>query len=369
MKTIWMLLAVLLAGCTASGGYVPVAPMEMKKKMVNEYDAPTTIYVEPVTGRGTIGKKFISKGKEIAVVLNLDEMSLFVANSLSAELVKKGAVLNRDADKVIRVEVVDANMSYSATYLVEGTVEFHLSDGYVGTCSFNGSGVKAYRALGGALQWGVANIINHNNVRSFLVQKDAQELQKVSTSELPDYGTEAKYKLAILPFKAGPFDDSDTYQGKAIDALAASTEAIADIALTHSCYGFGDDNIGNPNLIKIDKGEEVDIWDKKWGKYVLNEDRLIKWASRLNVDLVFTCKVTCKKTGMYANCGEIIIETYLLSGVDNRLFHKKASMRIQMPGGQVALQRDYYTSDDFYIELKTTSTALFQDFLASNESD
>ena len=75
---------------------------------------------------------------------------------------------------------------------------FKLSDGYVGSCSFGGTGVKAYRALGGALQWGIANIINHINVQSFLLDQGPQPLQDIPKSEdnpeLPKYSTDGKIK-------------------------------------------------------------------------------------------------------------------------------------------------------------------------------
>jgi hypothetical protein len=179
MKSIWILLITIFMGCTTPGGYVPVVTTDMKKDMLNEFKASTTLYVEPITGQGFVSKKFFYKGNEVPVEFNLDEMSLFVANSLSAELEKKGVNLNRNADKIIRVEVLDVNLSYSTNYSVDGMLEFQLSDGYVGSCSFSGSGVKAYRALGGALQWGVANIINHHNVYSFLLEEDTQALQNI----------------------------------------------------------------------------------------------------------------------------------------------------------------------------------------------
>jgi len=333
MRFLWILVSAVLVGCTVSGGYVPVAPIEMKKDMVDEYSISTPIYVEPITGRGSISKKFLHRSKELPVIFNLDEMSMYVANSLSAELVKKGADLNRDAEKVIRIQVLDVNMSYSTNYQVEGTVEFQLSDGYVGSCNFGGTGVKAYRALGGALQWGVANIANHNNVHSFLSDKDTQAYQIIpgvnSRPELPDYEADAKYKLAILPFKADSLDNNYKYLEKAIGALIECTNEIEDIALTQSWYGFKNNNTGDSDTVianPLCKMEKVDFWDKTRGKYAVNEKTISKCVSMLNIDLVFTCNVSCKKTGLYDTCGAITIDTYLFSVADNKMYHENARM-------------------------------------------
>ena len=193
-----VLLTTLLTGCSVSGGYIPVAPMEMKKEMVTEYNAPTKVYVEAVTGRGSINRSLTYKGKDVPVVFNLDEMSMFVANSISAELTKKGANVNKTAEKTIRVKVLDVNIVYSANYRVDGALEFQLSEGYTGTCNFGSSGVKAYRALGGALQWGVANTLNHTAVRAFLMDED---LPPPSKSPLPEERVEEPEKPIETPEK------------------------------------------------------------------------------------------------------------------------------------------------------------------------
>ena len=370
MKATWIVLIAVLVGCTATGGYVPVAPIEMKDKMVRDYPAPTAIHVEPITGRGSVGRKFVHQGKELPAVFNLDEMSMYVANSLSAELVKKGATLDIQSERVIRVEVLDVDISYSSTYQVSGTVQFELSDGYVGTCNFGGSGVKAYRALGGALQWGVANIINHNSVQSFLEEGSKASRAEVSPSDRQRYTTEGKYKLAILPFKAGALEDTDSYQKKAVASIIASMNASENIALTHSCYNPPDSDTANANIIKIDDSVydqvNADIWEESQGRYTINETVISQYASMLDVDVIYTCQVSCEKTGMFAVCGKMVIEPYLYSSADNRILHKMSSMRMEMPGGQVALQRDYYSSDEFYLELKKASSLLFEEYISSN---
>ena len=100
MKATWVVLSIVLIGCTATGGYVPVAPIEMKDKMVRDYAASTTIHVEPITGRGSVGRKFVHQGKELPAVFNLDEMSMYVANSLSAELEDGAVVLETEEGRV-----------------------------------------------------------------------------------------------------------------------------------------------------------------------------------------------------------------------------------------------------------------------------
>ena len=292
---------------------------------------------------------------------------MFIANSLSAELVKKGAALEKGSDKVIYVKVVDVNMTYSGNYQVDGMLEFRLSDGTVGSNRFGGSGVKAYRALGGALQWGVANIVNQQEVRSFLEKKDPSAGKDLA--ETPDapkrLAIDNKFKLAVIPFKAGSFDKNDAYQMSAIEVLAQAANETDKIALTHSCYAFKESLLEQYHIIQMDLSnqaiKEDSVWKRGWGKYELNTDKLGKFASSENLDLLFTCRVACTRGRTY--CPEIIIETYLYSVTDNKVFREKTQMRHSEQADHLVYIHNYYTNDAFYANLRKMSAALFEEYI------
>ena len=368
MKATWVLLVVTLVGCTTSGGYVPVTPIEMKKGMVNDFQAPTPIHVEPIEGRGAISKKFHHKGKIVPALFDLDEMTLFIANSLSAELVKKGATPNIEANKIIRVKVVDVDISYSTNYSVTGSLEFQLSNGYSGSRSFGSTGVKASRALGGALQWGVANVLNHSKVQSFLLEKDTLSQQKFQEPEdepvVPSRIEEAEYKLAIMPFQAREFYRDDKFIKRAIEALIESTNEFKDIVLTYSDYKYRDYFLERNKIAKIDYTtvniDKKDIWTKKLGNYSLNKDVITQLGSAINIDLIFACKVYCRSV---SNCQRLLIDMYLYSVADNKMFHKKINIHNYKHGEYSTYVHDHYSDDHFYLEIKKLSAVLFKEFL------
>ena len=251
-----------------------------------------------------------------------------------------------------------------------GSLEFELSDGYRGSCNFGGTGVKAHRALGGALQWGVANILNHEKVHSFLLAKQTRTgdgLSSETTPALSDYGT--KFKMAVLPFKAKAFDQSLEQQQRAIDALVAATTATDDIVLTLSWYAFRDDRPEQRYITKIDPSrlgiDEAKFWERDWGEYVPNQEALNQFGTSEKIDLVFTCTVVCSKGGTY--CPEIEIKTFLYSVTDAKMFSTSTHMRHSERSDNLAYIHNYYSYDKFYAEIKTMSASLFQEFLQGKQ--